>query len=116
VYVRDLSWEDKELVLRILFAKMNGLKTSIDSMMRGRAQAGTGTGGGGAGAGGYAYAKDPNSMPAPVFISEVRDSQIVKRHVMIVRSIIDSCLFIVDYADVPSEFRYPLIAVTIVLI
>lgn len=26
MYVSDLSWEDKEVVLRLLFAKMNGLK------------------------------------------------------------------------------------------
>lgn len=34
VYMKDLSWEDKELVLRILFAKMNGLQQNVNSAIR----------------------------------------------------------------------------------
>jgi hypothetical protein len=33
VLVSDLSWEDKELVLRVLFAKMNGLKQSLNNTL-----------------------------------------------------------------------------------
>lgn len=33
VFIRDLSWEDKELVLRILFAKMNGLHKNVENVM-----------------------------------------------------------------------------------
>lgn len=31
VNIRDMSWEDKELVLRVLFSKMNGVQSSADS-------------------------------------------------------------------------------------
>ena len=31
VNIKDLSWEDKELVLRVLFAKMNGSQKSVDN-------------------------------------------------------------------------------------
>jgi hypothetical protein len=31
VNMKDLSWEDKELVLRVLFAKMNGSQKAVDS-------------------------------------------------------------------------------------
>lgn len=30
VFIKDLSWEDKELVLRLLFAKMNGLHKTVN--------------------------------------------------------------------------------------
>lgn len=33
VLVSDLGWEDKELVLRVLFAKMNGLKQSLNNTL-----------------------------------------------------------------------------------
>ena len=29
--MQDLSWEDKELVLRVLFAKMNGLQQNVNN-------------------------------------------------------------------------------------
>ena len=29
--IKDLSWEDKELVLRVLFAKMNGVAAGASS-------------------------------------------------------------------------------------
>jgi len=31
VNLKDLSWEDKELVLRVLFSKMNGVQSSADT-------------------------------------------------------------------------------------
>ena len=31
VTLKDLSWSDKELVLRVLFAKMNGLQSTVDN-------------------------------------------------------------------------------------
>lgn len=34
--MRDLTWEDKELVLRILFAKLNGNKNEMNSAIRNR--------------------------------------------------------------------------------
>ena len=33
VHMSDLSWEDKELVLRVLFAKLNGLKKTVDTAL-----------------------------------------------------------------------------------
>lgn len=51
VQVKDLSWEDKELVLRVLFAKMNGKDH------KGPSQHGQGT-------------ASSMPMPQPVFISE----------------------------------------------
>lgn len=33
VNIGDLSWEDKELVLRVLFAKLNGLKSTVDNAL-----------------------------------------------------------------------------------
>mmetsp|Transcript_12527 Transcript_12527/g.12611 ORF Transcript_12527/g.12611 Transcript_12527/m.12611 type:complete len:537 (+) Transcript_12527:235-1845(+) len=40
VFIKDLNWEDKETVLRLLFAKMNGLQQSVNGV------GGTGGGGG----------------------------------------------------------------------
>eukprot|EP01041_Mallomonas_annulata_P003762 gene3762-7465_t len=31
VFIKDLTWDDKETVLRLLFAKMNGLQKSVDN-------------------------------------------------------------------------------------
>jgi hypothetical protein len=56
VDIRDLSWEDKELVLRILFAKMNGQERSFEI---GTAPSIADT-----------PMTKPENMPLPVFISE----------------------------------------------
>ena len=34
VFIQDLSWEDKEIVLRLLFAKMNGAHRAVDTAMK----------------------------------------------------------------------------------
>lgn len=34
VYIKDLTWEDKELVLRLLFAKMNGLDKAVSNALQ----------------------------------------------------------------------------------
>jgi hypothetical protein len=34
VFIKDLSWDDKELVLRLLFAKMNGLHKTVNMALR----------------------------------------------------------------------------------
>jgi hypothetical protein len=55
VYVSDLSWEDKEVVLRLLFAKMNGLKRRKTQPAHGQ---------------GSPPKQSGASSNAPVFISE----------------------------------------------
>ena len=62
INIKDLSWEDKELVLRVLFAKMNGSQKAVDSAVDLGSNGRTGnampvTGG-------------QNDANAPVFISE----------------------------------------------
>ena len=32
ITIKDLKWEDKELVLRVLFAKMNGLQQMVSTL------------------------------------------------------------------------------------
>ena len=44
VNIKDLSWEDKELVLRVLFAKMNGSQKSVDNAVDLGASGRTGSG------------------------------------------------------------------------
>ncbi len=51
VTIKDLSWEDKELVLRVLFSKMNGNQTAINKAVT------------------QTY-RPSGKMPAPVFLSE----------------------------------------------
>jgi hypothetical protein len=34
VNIGDLSWDDKEMVLRVLFAKMNGIQKAVDNAVR----------------------------------------------------------------------------------
>jgi inner membrane protein involved in colicin E2 resistance len=54
--VRELSWDDKELVLRVLFAKMNGQQQNVDTaVVQATAQS-------------RVQLRSP--MPQPVFISE----------------------------------------------
>jgi len=60
VYIQDLTWEDKELVLRLLFAKMNGTPDALTTAMQGASR------------------REPNGdleessqdYPDPVFVSE----------------------------------------------
>jgi hypothetical protein len=60
VKIKDLSWDDKELVLRVLFAKMNGVQKAADNAVKIGAQ-GRMTGSG--------MATHETNNP-PVFISE----------------------------------------------
>lgn len=52
VTVKDLSWEDKELVLRVLFSKMNGIQGNINRGISNAAH------------------RTQLPMPEPVFVSE----------------------------------------------
>ena len=53
VYLHELSWEDKELVLRLLFAKMNGSNANMNHAVQNTKRGGT-----------------KSSKNSPVFISE----------------------------------------------
>lgn len=65
IHIGDLSWEDKELVLRVLFAKLNGLKQTVDNalLQPGQTQRGPDA---------LAPARNAQQIPA-VFISEGLD-------------------------------------------
>ena len=58
--MKDLSWEDKELVLRVLFAKMNGQQKAVESAVAQSAMAAT------------KHQRDLRAMTIPdaVFVSE----------------------------------------------
>jgi hypothetical protein len=63
VYLHELQWEDKELVLRLLFAKMNGSNANMNHAVQNTKR----SGGAGTGTRGGAGSSSRNS---PVFISE----------------------------------------------
>jgi hypothetical protein len=61
VSIEDLSWDDKELVLRILFAKMNGAQRAVDAAITNSQTRQRQSGG----------SRGSRALPdAPVFISE----------------------------------------------
>ena len=55
IFIRNLSWEDKELVIRVLFAKINGQQNMVDNAITQSK---------------ISRAKTPDSPSKPVFLSE----------------------------------------------
>lgn len=56
VTMKDLTWEDKELVLRVLFSKMNGVQKKVNRAVKGGK-----------------YVTQNNDVSKPVFVSEGAD-------------------------------------------
>jgi hypothetical protein len=52
VDLRDLSWDDRERVLRLLFAKINNVQSQVENLNAQQSHMGGGSGGGGGGGGG----------------------------------------------------------------
>jgi len=72
VNIKDLSWEDKELVLRVLFAKMNGQQSSAQTSANNTMPPQVPSSSSNQKGGGWGPKSSPGAMPLPmpVFVSE----------------------------------------------